>query len=35
MCLVRPEPASLAITFDRSLSEAIGNALVKDYPWPN
>ncbi|MHC2253187.1 hypothetical protein ACVILK_002879 [Bradyrhizobium embrapense] len=30
-----PIPIDQIITYDRSLREAIGNALVKDYPWPN
>ncbi len=30
-----PIPIDLAMTYDRSLREAIENALVKDYPWRN
>jgi hypothetical protein len=30
-----PIPIDQIIAYDRSLREAIGNALVKNYPWPN
>lgn len=30
-----PIPIDQVITYDRSLREAIGHALVRDYPWPN
>jgi hypothetical protein len=32
---VSPIPINQAITYDRSLREAVGAAIVKDYRWPN